>query len=388
MYFTFSEEPSFGEDSTSQDYVVDLLEENVIDNIEYDKLSEFNHPTSQKRINKVKTVDGRIGLGLTFDNQAWNILFKNLLGRKVRLTGFALARSVEKWNIVTGILTTDINSSQTTFAITEYKTGEFNNVSGVIVNNEYIKVNVINNGGITGSDRHSEGSTAASHLQNALVYGVVSSGGNTVDIISRYRSGFSYLLPTSVTCLIYREGDYFCFNGVHFQGLVFNARPAEGVSTSLMLKGRDARVIDIANPSQAIDENDLVDTDQINGFSMGEWIDISHLYFQVSNTLSQGSAKFMDNTCQAMILNRFSTYGQFSIPESNLDFYKNYINDDEKNLSVTICNSRLFDKAFVFAFNKIKIGTMQHILRTTRLVHDSIPFYVFGEDSFTVLIQN
>ncbi|MHA1401930.1 MAG: hypothetical protein ACTSQE_16385 [Candidatus Heimdallarchaeaceae archaeon] len=388
MYLTFSEELSYGQDSTSQDYVVDLLEENVIDNIEYKKVTEFNFPTSNDRVNGVKTIGGRIKADLTFGNEAWNILFKNLMGQKLRLTGFAFAQSVEKWNIITGMLSTDINSSQTTFTITEYKTGEFNSVDGVIINNEYISINTISNGNVTSSDRHSEASTVASHLQNALVYGVVISGDNTLDIISRYRNGFSYLLPTSLTCLIYRDGDYFCFNGVQLPDLVFNARPEEGVSTSLMLKGRDARVIEITSPSQTIDTNDLIDTDQINGYSMGDWLDLSKLYFQISNTINQGSAKLMDNTCQRMILNRFSTYGQFSVVESNLDFYNNYINDDEKNLSITICNSRSFDKAFVFAFNKIKIGTMQHILRTTRLIHDSVPFYVFGGDSFTIIIQN
>ena len=73
MYCTFSTEPSYGTDSTSQDYVVDLVSEAIVDNLRYEKAIEFNHPTAQGRIPTIKTVGGRVEFELTYNNEAWNI---------------------------------------------------------------------------------------------------------------------------------------------------------------------------------------------------------------------------------------------------------------------------------------------------------------------------
>lgn len=388
MYCTFSIEPSYGLDSTSQDYVVDLVSEAIVDNLNYEKAIEFNHPTAQDRIPTVKTVGGRTEFELTYNNEAWNILFQTLLGQRLRLTDFSLALSSEKWNVVTGMLESDLNSTSTSFNITEYKQGEFNSVDGIIINSEYIAVSAINNGAVTGSTRGSEGSTAASHIQNALVYGVKSTGGSTLDIISRYKNGFCYSLPTSITFVIYRDGTYFKFNGIQFQDFVFNARPIEGIKASFMAKGRDAGTLKLGSPSEAVDNNVFIDTDNIGCFSMGESIDIAKLYFEVSNTLSQGSAKFLDSTYGKMILGKFSAYGQFTAVEETIQFYEDYKSDVKKNLSMTLCNRKDFDKAFVFAFNDIRFGTMMHVLRSSMNIDDSVPFYCYGENDFTILIQN
>lgn len=388
MYCTFSIEPSYGTDSTSQDYVVDLVSEAIVDNLNYEKAIEFNHPTAQGRIPTIKTVEGRVEFDLTYNNEAWNILFQTLLGQRVRLTDFSLAQSSEKWNVVTGLLESDLNSTSISFNITEYKQGEFDSIDGIIINSEYVAVSAISNGAVTGSTRSSEGSTAASHIQNALVYGVKSTGGSTLDIISRYRDGFCYSLPTSITFVIYRDGTYFKFNGIQFQDFIFNARPMEGVTASFMAKGRDGGILSLESPSETVDNNILVDTDNISCFSMGEGIDIAKIYFEVSNTLFQSSAKFLDSTYGRMILGRFSTYGQFTAVEETTQFYEDYKNNVKKNLSMAICNRKDFDKAIVLAFNDIKFGTMMHVLRTSMNIDDSIPFYCYGEDDFTILIQN
>lgn len=388
MYCTFSIEPSYGVDSTSQDYVVDLVSEAIVDNLNYEKAIEFNHPTAQGRIPTVKTVKGRVEFDLTYNNEAWNILFQTLLGQRIRLTNFSLAPSSEKWNVVTGLLESDLDSSSTSFNIVEYKQGEFDSVDGVIINSEYIAVSAISSGAVTGSTRASEGSTVASHIQNALVYGVKITGGSTLDIISRYRDGFCYSLPTSITFVIYRDGTYFKFNGIQFQDFLFNARPMEGVTASFMAKGKDGGILSLESPSETVDNNVLVDTDNISCFSMGESIDIAKLYFEVSNTLTQSSAKFLDSTYGKMILGNFSTYGQFTAVEETTQFYQDYKNDVKKNLSMAICNRKDFDKAIVLAFNDIRFGTMMHVLRTSMNIDDSVPFYCYGEDDFTILIQN
>ena len=387
-YCTFSIEPSYGTDSTSQDYVVDLVSEAIVDNLNYEKAIEFNHPTALGRIPTIKTVGGRVGLELTYGNEAWNILFQTLLGQKLRLTDFSFAPSSEKWNIITGMLESDLDSSSTSFNITEYKQGEFNNINGIIINGEYIAISAINNGAVTSSTRGSEGSTATPHMQNALVYGVKNMGGSTLDIISRYRDGFCYSLPTSITFVIYRDETYFKFNGIQFQDFIFNARPMEGVKASFMAKGKNGGTLKLGTPSETVDNEILVDTDHISCFSMGERIDIAKLYFEVSNSLSQSSAKFLDNTFGKMILGRFSTYGQFTAVEETIQFYEDYKADTQKNLSMTLCNRKDFDKAIVFAFNDIRFGTMMHVLRTKMDIEDSVPFYCYGEDDFTIIIQN
>jgi|GEM_PF-5971838 len=388
MYLTFSIEPSYGSDATSQDYVVDLISDEIMDNVNYVKTTEFNHPTSRTRYKSIKTVGGTVDLEFTFGNEAWNILFQSLIGQRLRVSNFALARSYEKWNIITGMLAADITASATIFNITEYKIGEFDNIAGIIVDSEYIAISAISNGSVTGSTRASEGSTAALHTQSTLVYGVEISGGKSIDIISRYRNGYCYSLPTSLTMLMYRAGDYFKFNGIKFFDFIFNSRPQEGVSAAFNLRGRNSGIIELASPSATTDDYQMLDTDNINCYSMNSEIDISSLYFQISNTLTQTTSLFMDSTYQAVIVNAFSAYGQFSIPESSIDYYNSYINDETKNLSMTICNSRPFTKAYVFAFNNIKWGTMQHILRSNIIIQDSIPFYVFGDNNFTILIQN
>ena len=388
MYCTFSIEPAYGTENTSQDYVVDLVAEAIVDNLNYEKSIEFNHPTARSRIPTIKTVGGRIEFELTYNNEAWNILLQTLLGQRLRLTDFSLALSSEKWNVVTGMLESALDASSTSFNITEYKQGEFDDVDGIIVDSEYVAISAINNGGVTGSTRGSEGSTGASHIQNALVYGVKSAGGSTLDIISRYKNGFCYSLPTSVTFVIYRNGTYFKFNGVQFQDFIFNARPMEGVKASFMAKGKDGGILDLSSPSLTVDNNPLIDTDQIGCFSMGENIDIAKFYFQVSNSLVQSSAKFLGDTYGGILLGRFSAYGQFTAVEEGTQFYEDYQADTQKNLSMTLCNSKDFDKAIVFAFNDIRFGTMMHVLRTSMNIDDSVPFYCYGENDFTVIIQN
>jgi len=388
MYFTFSEESVYGLDSTSQDYVADLVSDEVIDNINYEKNKEFTSGTNESRTKRIKSIDGRVGLELTYGNLGWNILFKTLMGQKINLPDLSLAQSSEKWNIITGMLAADLSVSGTSFIITEYKSGEFDNVVGVIINSEYIVINAIAGGVVTSSTRGQIDTTAVPHNQNALVYGVVNSGGQSIDIISRYRNGFCYQLPTSLTCMIYRAGDYFTFTGVQFSDFVLNLRPTEGITASFNINGRDSKVVNVNDPSTATDENVLTDTDHVNCYSMNVGIDIAKFYFEISNTLQPGKGKFLDSTLGKMFLKSFSTYGQFSAVSSDISYYQDYIDDVGKNLSITICNDRKFTKAYVLSFNDLKWGTMQHILRTTRLIHDSIPFYCYGSNSFNILIQN
>jgi len=388
MYATFSIEPSYGADATTQDYVVDLISDEILENINYVKTSGFNSPTVVDRYPAIRTVGGRMGLEMTTGNLAWNVLFQALIGQKVNASGVAFAPSSEKWKIVTGMLSADLDASDTTFTITEYKTGEFDNVDGIIINAEYVTIASISDGVVSGSTRGQKGSTAASHTQNNIVYGVVNSGGNSIDIISRYRNGFSYSLPTSLTWLIYRAGDYFKFNGVQFSDLVFNVNPQEGVSTSFALRGKNSGPITLASYSSAADDNPMIDTDNMCCYSMGVELDATKFYFQISNTLTQNSSKFMDSTYLGIVLNNIATYGQFTALESSLDHYNSYVNDDIKNISLNIFDGKSFTKAFVFAFNQVRWGTMQHMSRTTLMIQDSIPFYTYGAENFTVLIQN
>ena len=388
MYFTFSEEASYGLDATSQDYVLDLVEEEIVTNVNYLKMRQFNYPTVQTRYPQIKTAKGRIKLELTYGNLGWNILFKSLMGQRITLADFKLAQSSERWNVITGILSAEINDSQTTFTITEYKVGEFDNVAGVIVGNEYIAVGAVSNGAVTVSTRASEGTTAVLHEQNTLVYGVVVDVGKNLDILSRYRSGFCYSLPTSLTAMIYRSGDYFAFNGALFSDFVFNAIPAtNSLNISLALFGRNSRVINISSPSSATDDNGLVVPQHLSCYSMNEWLDIDRLYFQISNTLLQSSSKMFDTTYLGMNLSTISTYGQFTLVEENLDAYNVYLQDNLKNLSLVACDSKNFENAYVFAFNSTRYGTLLHMLRGGFDITDSVPFFCFGPEKFAILIQ-
>ncbi|HUW49229.1 MAG TPA: hypothetical protein VMW36_10845 [Patescibacteria group bacterium] len=387
MYFTFSKEAVYGQDTTSQDYVLELVSEEIIENVNYSKIQEFNHPTSLARIPGINTVDGRCDFEITYGNDAWPVFFEVLLGQRVRIANVAFARSYERWNIITGQLTAALNTTDTTFTITEYKDGEFDNVDGVIINSEYISISSIADGAVSLSQRGQEGTTAALHAANALVYGVVSSGGRNVDIISRYRDGYCYFLPESITAVVYRAGDYFKFNGIQFRDMVFKADPQNGVDLSADLIGRLGGPFDFASPSLTVDSNPMLDTDHFNVFSMGEHLGVLKMDIQVSNTLNQGPAKILDTTYQALVLRRFATYGQFTAEEDTLEYYNAYKDNDAKNMSITACNGRGFTQAYVFALNDIKWGTMQHVLRGTRLITDSIPFYCYGEDSFTIMVQ-
>ena len=385
---TFSVEDTYGIPKLTQDYTVDLLSEEIIDNLQYEKPLEFNHPTPQQRFKTVKTVRGRVSLDFTYENLAWGILFQTLMGQKISLPDYSLVQTPEKWNIITGMLTSEITSTQTSFSITEHTTGEFNDVDGIIVRGEYIAISAINNGSVTMSTRHQIGTQAASHAQNTLVYGVKNNPGRTISICSRYKSGFSYFLPTSLTTIIKRVNDYFAFSGIQFQDFIFNAVPMEGITASFLTRGMNSSVPIIPSPVNIMDNNQLVDTDQVNCYSMGEHLDAAKAFFEVSNSLSTGPPKFLNNISQSMILNRFSTYGQFTAGEQTLDFYNSYNDNDSKNLSISICNQKPFSQGYVFAFNDTKWGTMVHTLGSSYFVYDSVPFYCYGEDDFTILIQN
>lgn len=385
MIYTFSKESSYGVKSITQDYVLDIVSENVIENINYEKAQEFNHPTRVRRYPTVQEVEGRVGFELTYGNEAWNILLNTVMGQKIRMSGFALASTPEKWNVLIGQLSADLSATATSFTITEYTTGDFDNVDGIIVDNEYIAITTISNGVVTASTRGSEGSSAVSHNKNALVYGVVTSGSKYIDIISRYRSGFSYFLPTSLTSLILRGSDYFCFPGTQFSDFVFSARPPDGISTSAMMRSKYSEIITLASPSTSVDGNVIVDTDHIGFYSMGNYINLGALYFEISNTMTPGRGGFFDNTKGSMVLNQFSVYGQFSPVKESSSYLVDYRNDVEKNLSMTIHDGG--NNIFVFSFNDVKWGTMIHTLKASILISDSIPFYVFGENSFNILIQ-
>jgi hypothetical protein len=99
MYFTFSKEASYGVDSTSQDYVVDILEEEIIDNVNYEKNSGFNNVSSQIRYPTVKSIDGRIEFELTYGNEAWGLLLESIVGKRVTISGYQFAQSSERWKI-------------------------------------------------------------------------------------------------------------------------------------------------------------------------------------------------------------------------------------------------------------------------------------------------
>jgi len=388
MYFTFSEEPSYGIDATSQDYVLDLISEEIITNVNYQKIRQFNYPTSESRVSGLKTGKGRVTLDLTYGNPGWNILFKSIVGQTVVLTDFSFAKSSESWNIITGMLSADLNSSDTSFTITEYKAGEFDNVDGVILGNEYIAVSAISNGVVSVSTRASEATTATSHTQHTLCYGVVNDAGKNIDLISRYRSGFCYSLPTSLTTLILREGDYFEFNGCLFSDFVFKAQK-NTITSSVELHSKNTRVIEIANPSTAVDDNTLVSPVDINCYSMNQYFLIQKLYFQISNTLIQGPAKFFDTTYSDMFLSSHSAYGQFTVSDESISSYNSYIGDDLKNLSITMCDSKQFDNAYIFVFNKIRYGTLLRVMYSSiDLKGDSCPFYVFDPGGFIIMIQS
>ena len=122
---------------------------------------------------------------------------------------------------------------------------------------------------------------------------------------------------------------------------------------------------------------------------MGNYLEMQNVYFQISNTISPAPPKgIFDTTPNSMILNQFSAFGQFTAVESSRDFVRDYENNADKNISMTISSSRDSDNVFVFAFNDLKWGTMIHTLRATILIEDSIPFYCYGADSFTAMIQN
>jgi len=389
MWCTFSEEPNFGEDATSQDYVLELLSEEVVDNVNYQKVKEFTQPTAKDRFATRFTTGGRIAVDFTYANEAWTRALACLVGSRIRLAGHALAGSSEHWPVVTGMLAGNIDSSQTGFTITEYKTGEFDNVVGVIVNNEYLTVGAITNGVVTGAARGQGTTTAAPHAGNALVYGVVADASSKLDIIKRNRDGFVYTLPTSLTFLIYRLGEYFKFNGVQFPDFVLNANPTQGVDTSFELKGKYSDIISIANPSSTHDDGVLVDTDHMSVYSMNTWLDMAKMYFQITNSLAYAPTKFFDTTTTGFINYGMAAYGQFSPVDDGSDFYNQYRDDDSKNLSLTISNSKTdFTHAFVFAFNNTRWGTPLRVLRTTRLIHPSIPFYTYGPEEFTIIIQS
>ena len=389
MYFTFAKEPLFGVDATTQDFTVDLLSDDVITNVNYSKLREFNQPTPKSRYAGVKSSAGRIALELTYDNLGWNTLYEVLVGKKVNIDGYAFAKSSEHWNIVTGMLAGDLDATSETFTITEYKSGEFDNVNGIIVGGEYIAVTTISSGGATASTRASEGTTAAPHVAQDLVYGVIASGGNSIDIIYRYRDGYCYSLSESLTTMIEREGDLFKFNGTLFSDYVFNAQPGQNdITSSFEMSGINTDVITLSSQSVATDNGSLVSFNDINCYCMNQWLDVEKLYFQVSNTLNPGPGKFLDSTMGSFFVGSFSAYGQFSLVEESLEAYNSYIGNDFKNVSITMCDSRQFSKAYVFAFNNARYGTMLHILRDNDFIIDSVPFFSYGPDTFFILIQN
>ena len=389
MYCTFSKEPSFGMDATTQDFIVDLISEEIITNVNYVKNTEFNSPTAKGRTPRVKSSGGRVNFEMTYGNDGWNTLFEVLVGKKDTLTDFAFAKSSEHWRIVTGQLAGNIDATETSFNITEFKAGEFDSVDGIIVGGEYIAITTISNGVVSVSLRNQEGTTASSHIAQDLVYGVVASGGNSIDLIYRYRDGFCYYLTESLTMLINRSGDYFKFNGVTFSDFVFNSVPeSEGTTSSFQVSAINTDVIELASPSTAADSNQMLSSLDINCYSMNSWLDIEKIYFQISNTLNVSPSKFLDTTPQKIFMQKFSSYGQFSLVEESLAAYNKYIGDTMQNLSVTMTNGRQFNNAYVFSFNNIRYGTMLHVLRDDDLITDSVPFYSYGPDKFFMMIQS
>jgi len=387
MYFTFSEESSYGIDATSQDFTVDLVSEEVVTNVNYNKVRQFNYPTSKSRIPSLLTSNGRLGLEMTYGNLGWNILFKSLMGESLILSNKAFSLTGESWSVLTGMLASDLSRVDTSFTIIERNVGDFNNVVGVIIDKEYIAVSSIINGVVTGATRASDASTAVSHDQNGLVYGVVDSGGSYLNVLSRHRAGFCYTLPTSLTTMIYREGDYYEYKGSLFSDFVFNAN-RDSLTASFEIHSQNTRVIKISNPSVEVDNRQMVSPNDITAYSMDKEIKMKKLYFQISNTLEQGPAKFFDTTYGDVVTQAHSAYGQFTADDESANIWNQYMKDEELNLSITMCDDKNFNNAFVFAFNKVRYGTLLRVLYSKiDMLGDSVPYFSYDPDGFNIIIQ-
>jgi len=384
---TFSVEDTFNTPKYTQDYFLDLHDDQLISNMNYEKFSEFNSPSYKDRYSTSKKADGRIESDFTFSNLAWPVILDGVMGKTIDLENKALIISPERWKILTGYLTSDITSSQTSFSISEYTQGEFDSVIGLIIQDEYISITTISNGNVTLSTRGQIGSTASSHAQSTLVYGVQARTGYTTKIITRYRSGFSYLLPKSFTFIVDRINSFFYFSGSKFSDFIFKVDPLEGVNSSFNVNSANFGTLDISSPNTQVDNGGLLISENAGLYCMGENLDISNFYIEILNTLSYANSRFLNNVSQNIFLTYYSTFGHFSLAEQTLDFYNSYVLDEIKNISLCVTDDSIFENAIVFQFNNVKWGTILHERRTNYFIYDSVPFYAYGPDKFNIILQ-
>lgn len=373
MIFTFDIEPSYGTPNWGRSYGVHVDNERIQKNMEYAYKSEFNKPYNTRMVSDHHEIPGDFIAELTFGNEAWSWLTGCLLGERLSISGYEFAEANDRpWGVHIGYLVSDLDSTSASFVIDEDVAGAFDGVDAVIINDEFIDVDSISSGTVSACTRASEGTTATSHGQKDLVYGVTSNGSRSIVICHRKKQNQFCVNDLSMSVVMDRSGAYFGADGMVVSEMSFNFRTFDPINTHFKMKGADATSEMDLTADSVVDNNELVSLEDIKAYSEHGEASLRQFFIEIHNTMIPAGYGF-NGTCQGYYIGKSSTYGVITWIEDLQEHVDMYEQNTKKHYSISCARDNY---RMIFAMNNLRINTPSHYYDNTLLIQDSSPWYI------------
>lgn len=380
MKFWFSEESSFDTPNTDRTYTIDIANERIERNMEYNEVQEFMGGPVSSRQSSFYTVNGEIIAELTFQNEAWSRLFGCLMGSRTVIDNYKFKLDATKsWGVVIGYLDNDLAADSTSITINGGDESTlFDNVEALIINEEFITVSSVAANVAAGCGRGAESTTARVHYSKDLVYGLVADGDRSVVICHRKKVGGFRELGKSLTMVLDRSDILFAYSGMYIRAANFNFRTFDEVNVSLTFDGADSTSNITLVDTAITDTYPIINATDIKVFSEHYDEQLRQLYVQIYNSLTVASHGFASKA-QNILLNDVAAFGVITWADDSLSHVLQYEQNTKRHFSLSVSRSNY---RMIVALNNVRINTPSHYMDNSLIIQDSAPWYMYTDPIF------
>jgi hypothetical protein len=374
MIFTFDIESSFNVPNFGRSYTLDVTNERMQKQMEYEHVHEFNQIQASLRHSPRHEIKGELVSEITFENVAWSWTTGCLLGTRTTIDGYKFSESNNAWKLLIGYVDSGFASDSTTFTINEDVAGAFDSVDAVIINGEFITISAISNGSVTACSRGQEGTTAQAHEIKDLVYGVEADVARSIVLTHRKKTSNFYINNISLSTVHDRSDVLYGYSGVYFEEMTFNFRTFEPIVAHLFFVGADSTNNISLLDSAAVDNNPIVDLVDVKVYSEHEVEELRQFFIQIHNTIEPASHGF-GSVPQGFFTSKASTFGVMTWMEESLDNLLEYENNTKRHFSISVGEGNY---RMIFALNDVRVNTVSHYLDSELIIQDSAPWYSYA----------
>jgi hypothetical protein len=375
MIFTFDIEGSYNNPNYSRSYTIDITNERMQRNINYEQQWEFGRAYSKRHYSRDQSFDGEIISEITFNNVAWSYLCASLMGQRTEITDYKFAESNNPWGILIGHLSADLAVDSTNFSIIGDSTSSFDGVDAVIINNEFIQVASLSQNEVISCSRGTQGTTSRLHAKSDLVYGVSEGVSRAIVMCHRKKTGPFCIAGPSLTTVFDRGGSLYGYSGVQVSKMALNFRTFDIITVHMELNGADSTNLMDLSETSTTDDNDIVGMSDVFVYSNYGLEPLRQIWLNIDNTMEPGSFGF-NGKPQNLFLTKASSYGTLTWREESDDIVRQYEEDEKRDFSVSISRG---DYRMIIALNNVRINTPSHYLDGELIIQDSSPYYMYED---------